>query len=332
MVLVVGLHQDEPGLADVLEEALARVVPDERLRGSPRLAGAFVLDSTAHRLSTPELDPVTLWCPSTVSFGASGACAVAPDEPDIELGPFTFGALPILPTRDEYLEFVDTYSDAQAGSVLMLTIRTPEFATIADHVDVDGFGVATFLNGERISADGDDAFSHCVGDDPQFFVFRSDLMQSDGFAEEVAENCYQLGLPPETCAAAAYGLAPLEALPEWHAVFAESTYDLGIFWEFPFLLRMQYEIVQAGSVSAFGFSVPFGIATPGESYYGTEIWMVDEFPLDKLLTQCSRFCDHPTFDSAGVYHVTDPFRTTYAHNCYLPRYPQLGDSGFPLDP
>ena len=54
--------------------------------------------------------------------------------------------------------------------------------------------------------------------------------------------------------------------------------------------------------------------------------------LENLLTQCRRFCDHPTFDSAGVYHVTDPFRTTYAQACYLPDYPALGDSGFPSDP
>jgi hypothetical protein len=136
----------------------------------------------------------------------------------------------------------------------------------------------------------------------------------------------------DLCAAAQLGVAPLQSLGDWHTTFGEDSYELGIFWEFPFLLRMQYELVAAGSVSAFGFSVPFGFASNEESYYGTEIWTVDEFSLADTLTQCLRFCDHPTFDSAGVYHVRDTFRSTYARSCYVPRYPQPGDSGFPLDP
>ena len=95
---------------------------------------------------------------------------------------------------------------------------------------------------------------------------------------------------------------------------------------------MEYRAVLAGAINAFGFSVPFGIGNPEESYYGTEVWLDDEFSLDPTLSQCRRFCDFPTFDSAGVYHVSDPFRTTYAHACYVPAYPALGDSGFPLDP
>jgi hypothetical protein len=322
MVLVIALNQDEPGLPEVVEDALAQVVPGERLRSSPRLAGAFVLDSTDRRLSNDELEPVTLWCP---------ACSPAADEPDLVLGPFTFGAIPILPSREDYLEFIDTYSVAQAGEVQSLTFRTPQFATIADHVAVGEFGAATFLNNEHINADADDAFSYCTGEE-QRFLFRSELMANGEFAETLAENCDELGLPRDVCAAGELGLAPLEWLPDWHNVFGEGTYDLGIFWDFPFLVRMEYETVAAGAVTAFGLSVPFGISSPASEDLGTSVWTQDEFSLEKTLAQCSRFCDHPTFDSAGVYHVTDPFRATYAHNCYLPSYPTLGDSGFPFDP
>jgi hypothetical protein len=323
MVLVIGLHQDEPGLPEVVQEALAQVVPDERLRASPRLAGAFVLDSTDQPMEVDELDATTLWCP---------ACTPSPDEPDLVLGPFTFGSIPILPDREDYLEFIDTYSKAQAGSVQTLTFRTPEFSTISDHVAVGDSGAATFLNNEHISADADDAFSYCVGDEQALFLFRSDAMQDVDFAEAMEEYCDALALPEEVCAAGELGLAPLEWLPDWHNVFRETNYDLGMFWDFPFLVRMEYETVAAGAVSAFGLSVPFGISSPAEEFLGTAIWTQDEFSLAKALTQCSRFCEHPTFDSAGVYHVTDVFRDTYAHNCYLPRYPKLGDNGFPLDP
>jgi hypothetical protein len=339
MVLVVGLQQDEDGVSRAVEEALAQVVPEERDRTSPRLAGAFVLDSDIRGLELDELAPVTLWCPSTVPTGADGSipdasqrtCAVAPDNPDFDLGPFSFGALPILPSREQYLDFVDTYSDAQAGKVTSLAYRTPEFAATADHVLLDEYGAATFLNDEVITADSGDAFSYCVSDGIDPFVFRTASLGDPAFLELLLQVCAEQGL--EGCETAiAYGVVPLAYLPEWHATFPEGAYELGIAWDFPFLLRMEYEAVTAGSVSAFGLSVPFGIASSSESYYGTEMWTEERFSLEELLTQCGRFCDHPTFDSAGVYHVTDPFRRTYAHACYLPDYPALGDSGFPRDP
>lgn len=337
MVLVVALNQDEPGLSEAVEEALTQVAPSERLRGSPRLAGAFVLDSTSHAMSDPGLSASALWCPAEYDPGripdmSARSCMIAPDEPDFVLGPFTFGALPILPSRDQYLDFIDTYSEAQAGEVLDLSFRTPEFAATAQHVDVGGYGSATFLNNERITADPDDAFSFCVDEDPQLMIFRSDFMLTELFRRVATLGCDRLGLPEETCAFATLGISPVQWLPDWHNAFGEETYELGIFWEFPFLLRMDYELVQAGSVSAFGLSVPFGITDPAESYYGTEIWTQDELVLGDSLLQCERFCDHPTFDSAGVYHVNDHFRSTYAHNCYLPAFPALGDSGSPRDP
>ncbi len=327
MVLVVALNQDERGVSAAVEEALALVVPEERHRTSPRLAGAFVLDSDIRGITVPELSPVTLWCPSTfygdVTDASTRSCAIAPDNADLELGPFSFGTLPILPSRDQYLEFIDQYSVAQAGEVESLSFRAPEFAATADHVDFGAFGVVTFLNNEAISAEPDDAFSYCLTEDPEFVVARSALLAaSDGYCEE-------LGLPYDTCEA---GILSLELLPDWHQYFAESSYDIGIAWDFPFLLNMRYEVVAAGSVTAFGFSVPFGIASSTQSYYGTEVWTDSTYSLGDELTQCDRFCDHPTFDSAGVYHVTDPFAATYAHNCYRPAYPEPGDSGSPLDP
>lgn len=329
MVLVVGLHQDEAGVSERVEDALARLVPAERHRSSPRVVGAFVLDSEIRGITLPELRQVALWCPASledqITDASSRSCAIAPDNPEFDLGPFTFGTLPILPSRTQYLDFIDTYSPQQAGEVESLTFRAPEFATTSDHVDLGEFGAVTFLDGEAVDADADDAFSWCVDSEPELVLFRSDLLRE--ILEE--EDCADLGLPPEACAA---GLLPLEWLPEWHDTFREPSYALGVFWEFPFLLRMDYRAVAAGQVSAFGFSVPFGVSNPDEAYYGTSVWTRDEFVLADNLLQCERFCDHPTFDDAGVYHVTDPFRTTYAQSCYRPAYPAPGDSGFPRDP
>jgi hypothetical protein len=339
MVLVVALHREDAGAAAAVERALSQVVPEERHRSSPRLAGAFVFDSDIRGLSDPYLEPSTLWCPATLPTGEGGipgasslTCAILPDNPDFELGPFTFETLPVLPSRSMYLDFIEAYSKSQAGEVQELRYRTPEFATTSDHVDLDEYGVVTFLNDEIISADYDDAFSYCPDGDPQRVVFRSEGMQSEEVLAIIAQQCRDGELPQSFCATATQGLLPLNYLPEWHDVFGEETYELGIYWDFPFLLRMKYEVVSAGNVSAFGLSVPFGVANNGRSFLGTALWTNDELPLDERLKQCRRFCDHPTFDSAGVYHIQAPFRTAYASSCYLPAFPAPGDGGFPLDP
>lgn len=340
MVLVIGLHQDEEGVSEVVQEALAELVPGERLGASPRLAGAFVLDSDGDGLQASELSKSTLWCPFTVTgletedtlAPAELTCAIAPDNPSIELGPFSFGTLPILPSRSQYLDFIDRYSVDLAGEVTDLTFRTPEFATTADHVDVGDYGVATFLNEERISAPTETAFSYCVTDATDVYLFRSDFMATPAFTALVLSACTDGSLSSDVCTLALSGVLPIQLLPDWHNTFRETSYELGLGWDFPFLLHLDYQTYVTGSLTAFGLSVPFGVATNGESYLGTSMWTTDVFSLAEELTQCTRFCDHPTFDAAGVYQVSAAFRPTYADACYLPRYPVLGDSGFPLDP
>lgn len=340
MVLVIGLHQDELGVSEAVEEALEQIVPEERHRSSPRLAGAFVFDSQARGIEISSLSSSTLWCPAelptsfdTGSINASVlTCAILADNPELELGPLSFSSLPILTSRDHYLRFIDEYSESQAGRVQSLSFRTPEFSTTSAHTDVGPFGVVSFLDEEIFSADARDAFSYCVQDEMQYFVFRTPLMQTDIFLDLIEDKCEFLGLPEEICSSLQLGVLPIELLSEWHTLFGEGTYELGILWDFPFLLRMEYEAVSAGSASLFGLTVPFGFADSTEAYYGSQMWTEEAFSLEEVLTQCRRFCDHPTFDSAGVYHVTDLFRTTYASSCYQPDYPVLGDSGFPLDP
>jgi len=364
MVLVIGVNQDDPAVSDALERALANVLPRERQRSSPRVSGAFVFDSESRLLEESGVEQTALWCPATVRpsvppNASTLSCPTLPDDFGLILGPLEIDALPILPPRVDYLEFIEDFSRRQAGSVDNLRFLTPEFPTTAEHTDLGDFGVATFLNGETITADADDAFSFCRPEGFQPFVVRTDLMQNPQLAYLLADYCLSTEptptdsglvtpviLPPgielptdnygiggSICDAILLGLLPIESLPDWHGVFAETEYKLGLFWEFPFLLKMDYEAVIAASVSAFGVSVPFGFARPDQALYGAEVWEQDVFPIDPTLTQCRRFCDHATFDGAGVYQVRQPFRTTYAQACYLPRFQDpLDYSRFPLDP
>ncbi|MHB8878845.1 MAG: hypothetical protein ACYC8T_34525 [Myxococcaceae bacterium] len=315
LILTVALHHDETtgGLATALETALEQVLSTEAAKSSPRAAGAFVLDSYPHIVRVGGLERRVLWCPAPMmsldaGFGgdaSSKACALQPDLPPLNLGPFSFGMIPILPTRDKYLTFIGQYSDAQAGQVTKLDFRTPERTPASENVEVGSYGVVTFFNSELISAAPTDAFSYCPVDPPPPVAFRS---------------------------ASFPGLAPLSALPQVHRLAPASTYQLGLAWDFPYLMRLDYQIVIAGSASAFSLTVPFGIAADTTAYYGTQLWAQGEFPLSEALLQCTRFCDQPTFDSAGVYQVTARFHETYGDRCYRPLYPTPAGGGFPLDP
>jgi hypothetical protein len=186
-----------------------------------------------------------------------------------------------------------------------LGFRAPERTPTSENVRLGEFGVATFFNNEVITAAPSDAFSYCLDELQGPFVFR--------FA----------GLPEPL---------PMLALPETHRLAPQATYELGLAWDFPFLLRLEYEVSLAGSATAFDVSVPFGLAGLDGAYYGSPLWTLSEFPLAAALTQCTRFCDHPTFDTAGVYNVKNAFRDVYGNLCYRPRYPRVTDGGFPRDP
>ena len=317
MVLSLALHHDDRtgGVANAVESALAIVLLPESTKSSPRATGAFVFDSRAHEIANPELKRLVLWCPAnlpdadleSIPDTSQRSCPVVPDNPSLKLGPFSFTVLPILPSQRVYLDFLKKYSERNAGRMRKLTFLGPEHTPISEDVSLGDFGAATFFNNEIISAAPEDAFSYCTEENstPPPAVFRAALTPTP---------------------------MPLSALPAYHEATPEASYALGLYWEFPFLLRLEYEVALAGAASAFSATVPFGLAMTSESYYGAELWSRGEFPLTNVLLQCTRFCLHPTFDSAGVYNVLQEFRSTYRDNCYRPRFPSPADGGFPLDP
>ncbi|HEX5751630.1 MAG TPA: hypothetical protein VFZ09_35740 [Archangium sp.] len=314
MVLVLGLHHDDTTgrLGSVLEEALQKVLPFERDKSSPRVTGAFVYDSLARTVGRPELRRLVLWCPPNFSFddlddvpaAASSTCPAVPEIPDIQLGPFRFNQIPILTTRAQYLRFIEKYSESQAGRMTSMSFRAPENTPLTENVPVGDFGTATFYNNELITAEPGDAFSYCPDADQRKIVFRTP------------------STPP----------AALEQLPELHQSAPQPAYALGLFWDFPFLLKASYESSLAGAVTAYGFSVPFGIGSSNEETWASQLWTTGEFPVGNILAQCTRFCDHPTFDTSVTYNVHALFRDAYRMQCYRPMFPRPGDGGFPNDP
>lgn len=320
MVLAAALHHDDRRLGATLEPLLAALVTAEGERNSPRLAGVFLLDSYPYEIADATVGASTIWCPSSLDFDfdfddplalppsgvASLVCAV-PDFPlNLSLGPFDLGGLPILPSREQFLDFIDIYGEDEAGSMSALTFKAPELPPDAEHLRVPPFGVATFFNDEIITAEPDDAFSHCPTDGE----FAGAVFRAPGVDAPL----------------------PIAALPDYHAMTGGGDYPLGLSYDFPYLLEIEYVAVAAVGVTAVGFTLPIGFGTAVEEDYGSTVWRTGEFPIAETLTHCRRFCHHPTFDAAGIYQVDDPFAETYRTTCYAPDHPARGDGGFPRDP
>ena len=315
MVLVIGLQRPDRlrAVSVAVEAALALVVDEEAIKSSPRLAGAFVFDSNGYGVSNTAVARNVLWCPST--FGGTDleeidnvsarTCAVQADS-DIVLGPIRLASLPILPTRQQYLTFVDNFSEAQTGAMNSLDFRAPSRTPQSDNLDLGSFGTATIFNNEAVTADTSDSFSYCANDDVGNVVFRSVFLNDQPL--------------------------PLSVLPDFHAQAPQTRYELGLGWDFPYLARLNYTTITAAAVTVADFTIPFGPSSPAEAFFGSGTWFQETFDLSDVMRRCDRFCGHPTFDTAGVYNVQAFFDVTYRNQCYRPDFPERNDGGSPIDP
>lgn len=320
MTLYVAVHHDDKtgGLVRKLEDALAAVLPDERSRVTPRVSGAFVFDSLQHIVLDPRIKNLVLWCPAAwldVSVDplsspdeSQRACPVLPDIPPLNVGPVRFSSLPILPSRQSWDDFVSRFSAANGGRMTSLDALAPQRTAVSTDLPLGDYGWVTFFNNERVSANATEAFSYCNIDsnDASRIYFRS--------------------------SAAPDKPLPLSNLPSVHATAALPSYELGLAWDFPFLLRLAYESFVAGSANAVVASVPFGISFSQQQSYGSAGWTQQEFKVAGSLLQCTRFCSHPYFDEKGIYNVRGSWRDNLMVSCYRPFFPRPSDGGFPVDP
>lgn len=316
MVLVMALSRPRnPAVAQAVESALALLVALEADESTPRLSGAFVFDSAAYIIRSPDVSRYVLWCPSaaggddldTIPDTSARSCPLQSPQA-LQLGEISLSQLPILPTEGQFTTFIERYGVGQTGRMTDLTVRSPMRTTTSTNVPVGDFGVATFFNHEAITAGPTDAFSYCAEKDTGTVVFRVD------------------GVPD---------IFPLAVLGQVQALFPVGRYELGLVWDFPFLLQLKYMSTFAAAVSLpeeIPFVAAFGIGTPVEQYLGGYQWAQEQFEIGDALLQCTRFCDHPTFSSRGVYNVRSTFVERYSNRCYRPRFPRPGDGQFPPDP
>ncbi|NBW82093.1 hypothetical protein EBR21_10120 [bacterium] len=320
MTLSIAVHHDDLTgvLVRKLEDALAAVLPDERARVTPRVTGAFVFDSLQHIVVDTRIKNLVLWCPAAwldpsvnpllPPDESQRACPVLPDNLQLNVGPVRFSSLPILPSRQAWDDFVARFSESNAGRMTSLDALAPQRTAVSTDIPLGEYGWVTFFNNEQVTATSAEAFSYCGIDsaDSTRIYFRT--------------------------TAASDRALPLSSLPASHAGRPVPSYELGLAWDFPFLLRLGYETFLAGSANAVVATVPFGLSFSQQQSYGNSGWTQQEFKVAGALSQCTRFCSHPFFDESGVYNVRESWRIALMTSCYRPRFPRSSDGGFPVDP
>ncbi len=321
MILTIGFHHAEENGSSEKHRDLAKALEDsigpELEKSSPRAIGAFVFDSIAYGPVPDSLKRSVLWCPSVrvprqqrngePPTESENSCPVVPDF-GVSFGSLDLGTLPIFPTRQSYLSFLEKKSKDHAGKMKKLSFYAPLRTPISENVQSSEFGVSTFYNSEVLSTSAAQSFSYCAqeGDSSQF-VFRPGV-----------------GRVP----------LPLSSFPSFHKNAPQDKYEMGLTWDFPYLARVEYEAFLAAGISAFSGTLPFGIGMDAREVYGTEQWFRGDHKIGKKLLQCVRFCNHPAFDSAGVYDVRRPWNEAYLSACYRPLLPTGSPlaAGFPYDP
>jgi hypothetical protein len=341
LVLTVVLNREDAdeGVAVAVEAALQDVLAEERTKTSPRAVGAVVYDSASFEQRRPEAKPYLLWCPA--AFGIDDLvelvdpsvlnqlyhCAVSLDvavpvdlpEP---LDRLTVAQLPLLSTRRQFASYVARFGEGAVGETTKLTFLAPRRGADARDVVIGGgiddptgildpfspfssTDIATFFDDEYLTLLPEESLSVCAGDASAHVVAQADLDETP---------------------------LSLTELPTRHENDPRARYQLGLRWDGAFYVRFDYRAVIGTTTEVVGLTLPFSPSLPGSVSFREDLWTAATFDLRNELLKCRRFCDHPTFDSAGIYQVQVPFSPGYANDCYAPVFPKPGDGGFPDDP
>ncbi|MEZ4434546.1 MAG: hypothetical protein R3F65_19260 [bacterium] len=80
MILAAAVHHDDRRLSTTLERAIAALLATENDRNTPRLAGAFLLDSYPYEVTQATVGASTIWCPSSLDLDLEDLDALDPAE------------------------------------------------------------------------------------------------------------------------------------------------------------------------------------------------------------------------------------------------------------
>jgi hypothetical protein len=319
-VFSVVFHREDSdqNSVDALVNSLKRNFQPEQSKSTPRSVGVFVYDSGALVRVPNELTSMVLWCPAKafddkeIPNNSQRACPVLPVS-SASLGSLSFGNLDILPGRKEYEDFIKKYGETNSGKMTKFQTLAPQNTAQTKVIpfrfqDELPLGVASFFDQEVVSVEENQYFSYCPSS-----TFQISLLYKNALTNQIP--------------------VPLEALSTAHLLSPQPLYDLGIYWDYPFLLSIKFDSPLALDIGGSSAIVPFGIPNSNRRNYGVN-WLQEGFEVGDKLKLCKRFCTHPPFDSAGVYNVQTQWHNSYVRSCYQPKFPEgfPGEKSNPYDP
>jgi hypothetical protein len=290
----------------ILAEKLNRKVAEERAMHSPRLVGAFVYDSSPAEERGVNLQAGVIWCPRLEPKGEGKGEPVSPTAANCigfrggkaDFGLFNF-VIPMgpFPTLDAYENHVRELGDRGWS-------RNPELSFQSVLTDVNSVNLpdqtVTFFDGERLTLQKGEGLRVCRERD------------EEGILDNLMFRVTVEG-----------GEAPMLRSPNdlqgfARSVAAKTNLEVGIGWEQPFWGGLSFEIPVEGKVLSV---IPLNFSARERQKMGDGKWQRSLWPVGALLQKCTKYCDHPYFDEAGVYQVSSTWRGSWTA-CPRPRYPE----------
>jgi hypothetical protein len=285
---------------DIIGDKLGALIASEVLHVSPRLVGSFIYDSRSVDTRGTQRNASIVWCPRREQDGpgsdASANCTPSASG-ELQLGPVTF-LIPMgpFPTVDTYMDYVRKYGDrgqSKNGQFVVRSVRT-NANSLTDSADGRLY---TFFDGQRLSLNANERLKFCRDRDGESLLDALAFRYSppSGGADQILKVDQAQTLMSGSVEAASV--------------------NVGVWWESPFLGGFSFDTPASGKVFS---RIPISRTFRSSEKLGDERWSKEGFDLTPMLQKCTRYCDHPYFDEAGVYQIRDSW--TAVGRCPSPKY------------
>ncbi len=301
-----NLSREFRAIHQAVVDKLTLIASNEVDKVSPRLAGSFVYASIGDFQPTLVQRRTLLWCPQDLA----NAIAVTFQDPfaSINCTTSTGGDFTILginfrvplgpfPDLDSYNRYLEKYGDRGLARDPELVLKSVQQGSLTY---VDGPEKVTYFDNVRLSIADEEAVRLCSTKEDseilEFIKVRNNSLGSEG-----------------------EGVNIFDIAPVWRSEDAAGTYDLGIFWEYPFWGGVRYD---APVTVAIGSIIPYEEKNSAYEAVGDIKWQIDQWNLGDFFYYCRKYCEHPFFDEAGTYQNRSSWRDEIDTRCAQPLIPE----------
>jgi hypothetical protein len=288
-------------LQGIVADALTSAVKTEELYVSPRLVGSMIYSGSTHFTPSANQRKYITWCPQELLAGffdpllGSQNCVTSPSG-DLDLTVINFVApMGALPSLADYKRYVKEYGDAGLARNPDLAFYSP---LLSANSQVEVESRITFFDSQR--------FSLAAGEYAKVCSERLDR----------AVTSFYVRTPDQPKSIESIPLFDMNA--SWLSDDAQGEYRIGIEWEFPYWGGIEYTSALTGKVVTV---VPFQRSFKSYEALGDPKWQTETWNFGKYVQKCSKYCDNPAFDEAGIYQPQSVWRVPTLDRCQIPAPP-----------